>query len=121
MCSEKAARWLRDIIEQAEKIAGYIDGYDEAAFGQDHKTVDAVERCLQRLTEAAIRVRDNAPEHIPSVPESEWHEICATGNRLRHEYEVIDLGEIWKIAAHDVPALADACRAKLNAVVADMD
>ncbi|MFW6024262.1 MAG: DUF86 domain-containing protein [Dichotomicrobium sp.] len=113
MSSDKGRRWLRDIIEQAQKIAQHIDGYDEAAFRADAKTIDAVERCLLRLAEAAIRIEKQAPPDF-IVNRRDWPKIRSLGNRLRHEYEAIAVDEIWRIAVQDVPALEAACREKLG-------
>ena len=53
MPSEKPARRLRDILENADAIARYTEGMDLGAFTADAKTRDAVERCLERISEAA--------------------------------------------------------------------
>lgn len=86
MPSERPARRLEDIIENAQAIQRYTDGMDEAAFREDHKTYDAVERCLERISEAASKLGDLAPALVPDQP---WQEIRALGNRLRHEYDII--------------------------------
>jgi uncharacterized protein with HEPN domain len=57
---------------------------DVTAFEKDKKTYDAVERCLERISEAAAKLGDLAPALMPDQP---WQEIRALGNRLRHEYE----------------------------------
>ena len=61
MPSEKPARRLEDIIENAHAIQRYIAGMGLAAFEKDHKTYDAVERCLERISEAAAKLGDLAP------------------------------------------------------------
>jgi uncharacterized protein with HEPN domain len=53
--SDKPARRLEDIIENAEAIRRYTAGMDLAAFSKDQKTYDAVERCLERIGEAAAQ------------------------------------------------------------------
>ena len=60
MPSNKPAQRLLDIIENGEAIASYIAGLDEEAFAKDRKTRDAVERCLQRITEAAMKLDEQA-------------------------------------------------------------
>lgn len=42
------------IIQNIESIISYIGDRDYDSFVKDRRTVDAVERCLQRITEAAI-------------------------------------------------------------------
>lgn len=114
MPSSKPARRLADIVEQAERISGYIQGLDQETFRADAKTVDAVERCLQRLSEAASKLGNVGPELIPK---QDWAGIRGLGNRLRHEYDQISLEQLWEIASRDTPALAEDCRqalARLN-------
>jgi uncharacterized protein with HEPN domain len=82
--SEKPARRLEDIIENARAIQRYTAGLNQETFGRDHKTYDAVERCLERISEAAFKLGDLASTLMPEKP---WPEIRALGNRLRHECE----------------------------------
>jgi uncharacterized protein with HEPN domain len=51
--SEKLLRRLEDIVENAHAIQRYTAGMDARAFKNDRKTYDAVERCLERISEAA--------------------------------------------------------------------
>lgn len=76
----------------------------------DPKTRDAVERCLERISEAAAKLGDEAGELVPRQP---WPEIRALGNRLRHEYDRVRVDRLWAIVAQDLPALRAACEASL--------
>ena len=44
---------IEDMLEAIGKIEAYLDGYDEATFQADSRTVDAVVRNLEVLGEAA--------------------------------------------------------------------
>ena len=101
--SNKLARRLSDIVENADFIASYIDGLQEKAFLADRKTQDAVERCLQRITEAAIRLGSEAERLTPGYP---WKDVHGLGNRPRHEYDSIDAIQIWQVAPGELPVLA---------------
>ena len=46
----------RDVVENIDRIDSYLVGSDRLAFSADTKTIDAVERCLQRITEAVIKI-----------------------------------------------------------------
>jgi uncharacterized protein with HEPN domain len=109
--SKNPALRLQDIIGNARRIAAYIDGLNETAFLESEKTRDAVERCLQRISEAAVKLGAQAAELAPDQP---WKDIRGLGNMLRHEYDVIAPDEIWKMASEDVPALARDCEAALG-------
>jgi uncharacterized protein with HEPN domain len=100
---------LADIIENAERVAAYLAGMDRQAFERDGKTRDAVERCLERICEAAHRLGERAVELAPNQP---WGDIRGMGNRLRHAYDQLDLDIVWNTARDRLPPLAaDARRA----------
>ena len=69
---------LADILENLERIEGYVAGLDREAFGGDTLRRDAVERCLERICEAAFRLGEKAAELAPSQP---WGDIRGMGNR----------------------------------------
>jgi uncharacterized protein with HEPN domain len=109
--SEKPARRLEDIIENAQAIQRYVAGMDGAAFEKDQKTYDAVERCLERISEAAAKLGDLAASLAPGQP---WKEIRALGNRLRHEYDAIREDRLWDIVQVDLPPPCAACEEALQ-------
>jgi uncharacterized protein with HEPN domain len=41
------------------------------------------------------------------------------GNRLRHEYDIIDLTRIWLLIGRDLPPLKTACQDALRALSGD--
>ena len=84
---------------------------DVTAFGGDRKTYDAVQRCLERISEAAAKQGDLAGTLVPGHP---WHEIRALGNRLRHEYDLIREDRLWDIVQIDLPPLCSACEDALR-------
>jgi len=97
------------MIENAERIERYLAGVDRATFAGNGLLRDAVERCLERVCEAAHRLGERATELMPSQA---WSDIRGMGNRLRHAYDRISLDVIWNTARHDLPGLAaDARRA----------
>lgn len=107
MSSDRTRQRLADIVENIDAILGYLEGMSFARFSRDRKTVDAVERCLQRVTEAVIQIGPHAMQDIaPDVPSAE---IRAMGNVLRHGYHRIDLGLIFNTVSDDLPALREAC------------
>jgi uncharacterized protein with HEPN domain len=109
--SDKPARRLEDIIENAQAIQRYVAGMDVAAFRADNKTYDAVERCLERISEAAAKLGDLASSLVPGQP---WPEIRALGNRLRHDYDLIREDRLWDIVQIDLPPLCAACENALR-------
>jgi uncharacterized protein with HEPN domain len=93
---------LADILENLERIEGYVAGLDREAFGGDTLRRDAVERCLERICEAAFRFGEKAAELAPNQP---WGDIRGMGNRLRHAYDRIDLDVLWNTVRNRLPSL----------------
>jgi uncharacterized protein with HEPN domain len=54
--------------------------------GKTRKTVAAVERKLLLISEAAIRLGEDAERLCPGLP---WHDIRGIGNWLRHRYDKV--------------------------------
>ena len=111
MSSDKPARRLEDIIENIQSIQTYVAGMDLAAFVSGQKTYDAVERCLERICEAAAKLGELA---MLLMPERPWPEIRALGNRLRHEYDVVREDRLWDIVRIDLPPLRADCEGALR-------
>ena len=111
MPSEKPLRRLQDIIDNVQAIQRYVVGMELASFEEDARTNDAVERCLERISEAAVKLGDIAPTLMPDQP---WHQIRGLGNRLRHEYDAIRADRLWDIVRVDLPALSNACEHALR-------
>jgi uncharacterized protein with HEPN domain len=53
MPSDHSGQALRDILENARLARSFITGLDEAGFAADVRTVDAVIRCLEIISEAS--------------------------------------------------------------------
>jgi uncharacterized protein with HEPN domain len=113
--SERASGILRDIVDAIENIQQFTEGMAFEAFRQDPKTIAAVERKLLVISEAAIRLKDDAATLCPDVP---WSEIRGLGNWLRHQYDRIDLETLWNTVQDDLPSLRAATRRALGASAA---
>ena len=100
---------LADIIENSDRIESYLAGMDRDAFAANGLVRDAIERCLERVCEAAHRLGSQAEGLMPDQP---WSDVRGMGNRLRHAYDRLSLDVIWNAVHHDLPGLAtDARRA----------
>lgn len=97
---------LADILENIERIERYTSGLDESGLAADERTCDAVERCLERISEAARKLGEQGPILDSSIP---WASIAALGNRLRHEYDSVRADLLWEIINDDLPALRRTC------------
>lgn len=102
MSSSRAAEHFLDIVENIAQITQYVGTMSRAQFEADVRTRDAVERCLMRLSEAAVRLGAEAERLCPNQP---WRDIRGRGNHLRHAYDRIDADQLWTIVQRDLLAL----------------
>jgi uncharacterized protein with HEPN domain len=107
---------FNDIISNIDAIDRYVAAMTEEQFRADERTIDATERCLSRISEAASKLGAHAEELAPDQP---WPAIRGIGNRLRHEYDVVDKGELWRIFTSDLQSLRIACNAAIERLRAD--
>ena len=68
-------------------IGRFTTGLDVDAFKADPKTVAGVERKLLLISEAAVRLGEQADILCPGLP---WHDIRGIGNWLRHQDDDVD-------------------------------
>jgi uncharacterized protein with HEPN domain len=105
---------FRDIADAITMIEQFTSGMNLEAFRSSPMAVAAVERKLQIISEAAIRLGDDADRLCPDQP---WRDIRGIGNQLRHAYERIDLETIWRTVQDDLPLLNAAIPQALASTV----
>lgn len=93
---------LIDILEAAQRIKSYIEGFTFKDFVTDTKTVDAVVRNLEIIGEASKILPEDFKERYKHVP---WKIIAGLRNRVAHEYFGIDESIVWKIASEELEPL----------------
>ena len=101
---------LSDILESVRLIEQFVSGMDLEAYAADERTQAAVERKIQIISEAAIRLKDNAEILCPTVA---WRDIRGIGNWLRHQYDRVDIETIWNTIHDDLPPLKEAVKEAL--------
>ncbi|MEX2262430.1 MAG: HepT-like ribonuclease domain-containing protein [Bryobacteraceae bacterium] len=111
MPSKDPVQRFEDILENIALIQQFTAGMDLAAFMEDLKTYAAVERCLERLSEASKKLGEVAEELCPGIP---WPEIRGLGNLLRHEYDRIEGFRLWYVVEDDLAPLQAAVTAALQ-------
>lgn len=102
MSSRNPVQRFEDILENIASIGEFTRGLEAGSFSADAKTVNAVERCLERISEAARKLGPLAEEVCPEI---EWPALRAVGNILRHEYERVEVTRIWLMVEDDLPPL----------------
>ena len=102
---------LRDIITNIDRVRAHLKGVATGA-ELDDKTRDAVERCLERISEAAKKLGAIMEERQPQVS---WRGIRGLGNVLRHQYDAVDDSTITRIVEQELGPLRQACVNELAA------
>lgn len=98
--------YLAQILERIERITAYTKSGKESFFSNPIAQ-DAVIRNLEVIGEAAKRIPEDCRASLPAIP---WRGITGLRDVLIHEYEVVNLAEVWKIAEHDLPVLEETIR-----------
>ena len=110
MPSKNPAQRLSDIKDNVDAIAAFTAELDFQAFRVERKTVYAVVRALEIISEASRRLPD---ELLQRHPEMDWAAIAAAGNVYRHEYEAVDEALLWHTVRHDLASLRSVAEEEL--------
>ena len=102
---------LRDIAENISAIREFTAGMDAASLAADRKTLYAVVRALEIISEATRRLPVDLKARHRSI---DWTAVAAAGNVYRHEYEGVDEILIWNTVEHDLPKLEAVVVAELG-------
>jgi len=109
-------RHLEDVLDAIDKIEGFIGDIDLTAYRADEKTKAAVERKLQILTEAIIRLEDELPGAYPEIDQKAYRGM---GNVLRYSYHRVNDNLVWSTVKEDLPELRDIVEKLLRALPAE--
>ena len=111
MPSSKPIDRLSDIVENSDRIARHIAGMSSDDYMADEKTIDAVERCLQRISEAAQKLGNYLDALYPDTP---WKSARGIGNILRHKYDEVADILIWTAIEKELPRLRAAAMREIE-------
>src|SRR5712671_4980523 len=92
MPSKPSDTALRDILHHIELANHFVAGFDQAKFQGDARTVYAVTRCLEIISEASRRLPDDLKARHPSIA---WKDMAGAGNIYRHDYEDVAARHVW--------------------------
>jgi uncharacterized protein with HEPN domain len=102
---------LRDILHHIDLAVQFVAGFDYAAFHDDVRTVYAVTRCLEIISEASRRLPDELKARHPSIA---WKQISGAGNIYRHDYEDVAAHYVWDTVQRDLPLLRAVIEQELS-------
>lgn len=102
---------LRHMTEAIEAITRLCTGKDFASFAADPDVVAAVERYIERLSEASRHVPETLKHRHPHI---DWRGVADIGNVLRHAYDQVIDEEVWETVTQDLGPLQQAVAALLQ-------
>ncbi len=102
MPSERAAGPPRDILHHIDLAEQFVEGFNRETFRTDLRTVYAVTRCLEIISEASRRLPDELKDRHPGIA---WRQMAAAGNVYRHDYEDVAANFVWDTLQQALPPL----------------
>jgi uncharacterized protein with HEPN domain len=100
-----ARNHLEDILQSIDHIDEFLAGLGFEGYQGDRKTRSAIERELQIITEAAIRLGDEAETLCPGP---DWKGFRGMGNILRHQYHQVNDEIVWNTVKDELPPMQAA-------------
>jgi uncharacterized protein with HEPN domain len=105
-------RWLNDILCHVDLAQSLVAGFDYDRFHGDLRTVYAVTRCLEIISEASRRLPADLKARHPSIP---WKDMAGAGSVYRHDYEDVAASLIWHTVQDHLPPLRLVVTLELDA------
>ena len=106
-----ARQRLQDIVDGIARIEQFTQGKSFEEFAADAMLRDAVERNVERISEASRHLPGELTAGHPDIP---WRAVADIGNILRHAYDDVDDGQTWQVVARDLAPLKSAVLAMIE-------
>lgn len=91
-----------DIRRAAEKALHFVDGKSRDDLDQDDLLIAGLLHEITVIGEAASALSAGRRARMPSVP---WREIIGMRQVIVHAYWRVDVDELWRAVADDLPTL----------------
>jgi uncharacterized protein with HEPN domain len=112
--SKSPATALRDIVENIDLARGFVKDLSFDEFQADRRTVYAVVRCLEIISEAARRLPEDLKARHPQIP---WTDIAGAGSIYRHDYHNVRDIFVWRTIEQNLEPLRNAAEHELRKLV----
>ena len=80
-------------------------------FLEDRRTIYAVTRCLEIISEASRRLPAKMKARYPDIP---WVDIAGAGNIYRHDYENVRDDILWRTAHQGLAPLLSLVQIEID-------
>ena len=110
MRSDTALAALRDMEHHIDLAIQFTANLSFEEFRDDTRTVYAVTRCLEIISEASRRLPSEMKARYPSIA---WKDMAGAGNVYRHDYEDVAAKIVWDTVQVALPPLRDVISREL--------
>jgi uncharacterized protein with HEPN domain len=93
---------LIDIVEAIKLILRYVEAVDFDNLAANIEKQDAILRRITIIGEATKRLSKDFREQHPTIP---WKEIAGMRDVITHDYDEVDLDEVWTVINENLPQL----------------
>ncbi len=93
---------LIDIVEAIKLILQYVESVDFDALVANIEKQDAILRRIMIIGEATKRLSKDFRAQHPTIP---WKEIAGMRDVITHNYDEVDLDEVWTVINENLPQL----------------
>jgi len=93
---------LLDILKAARLVVEFKRKLEKQAFLRDIKTQSAILHQLLVIGEAVKKLSEEFRAQHPEIP---WARIAGMRDKLIHQYDAVDLDEVWKTVTKDIAPL----------------
>jgi uncharacterized protein with HEPN domain len=111
MPSRAEERSLRDILFHIDLATAFVAGFDRDTFKKDLRTLYAVTRCLEIISEASRRLPDDLKARHPAIA---WKQMAGAGNVYRHDYEDVAAQFVWDTVQRALPSLREVVETEVS-------
>lgn len=113
MVARRVEGRLRHMLEAARAIERLAAAKSFEDYGSDPDLAAAVERYLERLSEASRHIPQELKDKHPTI---DWRGVADIGNVLRHAYDQVSDRRVWEAATEDVPPV----KAAIESMIAEV-
>jgi uncharacterized protein with HEPN domain len=104
---------LRDIEHHINLATEFVADLSYESFRENTRTVYAVTRCLEIISEASRRLPDAMKARHPAIA---WKNMAGAGNVYRHDYEDVAAKLVWDTVQLALPPLLDVITREIASI-----